>query len=1215
MTDAMPARDAEVADHHQESEEGISQTEVAPAISAELPPSSVEPPSPASAEVLPAASAEVLQAAIAETLPAATAEPLPAVQVCVRLRPLLPWEQAEGHEITALELQDGQRGSVTLRPSREASTDEAPRVRGFRFDAVFGPERSQQDLWDLARVDALVEKVSEGFHATVFAYGQTGSGKTHTMEGFHYNHHNGTSAPSAQAARPKVRLKNTPPEQLGIVPRAVNRLFAHAEARQAQARAEDGMEETFCVKVSFLQIYKEKIFDLLNPLHTPAQREAGRGDDFSGLRLRWDAGKRRFFVENLFEYECCAADDVLQHYATGVQNKHMASTAMNVASSRSHTVLVLTLVRRTGCEDGAPRTVGGAAAAVPMREVVSKLALVDLAGSERASASNNMTGDRTGARFQEAVNINQSLFVLRKVISALSKRPEGRQLPANHVPYRESKLTSLLQHAIGGNSFLLMLACLSPSDRHYEENLSTLQYASQAACIKNEPTLNVDPKDRLIEQLRAQLAAAHRYILSLTGLEQLPPELMRVPAACGQHRQERRGSMKRRTLSCEREQLPASAPRSARQTWTSDLCSWRESRSASHDGGQRPSKFWSTAPNFARREALGHQAPADDDAPPDADALSPEANDTALSTVVGDHQDDLLGAPRDSSPSHVETPDSCQRDPSPRHATPDASISQPAQSRSYPRDRHRSRHGCPRPPEESLCPTADILLAAASSTYQSPFRRPAPASGPPSSWPAGSPWPPSRSESHGESSSSRGPRQRARPSDRQHPPPPGTFSKDGLPPIGFPTPRLTCPSSDPLGVYLEAPPGPDRGGRSSTKRVRRRGASQPSPRGGGSNSGASQGEPPPFPAAVRRAPCQPPPDRVQSEDLGSSTGSASLVVGGAARSKSGSVSTPETWTGPSSCRESDILTMSETEAPRPMTTAAEAAVHSGLWEAVEELRLTKTGLEVQLQEAESRAEELQAKLFELQPRSNSETSSSPPSCRSLPGAPAQTSEAVDTSAPTTADTKALRMENETLRRECAQMGERLEEIRTWQATTDRLNSAVTSEAEAWSLVANAEAARAAAEKKAEEVITSMRRDNEAMRSERDSLLDRLDIFERALQVETPEPGGGAAGPEDDNEAGAEVGKENEQGISRLGQKLEKLHSQYVLEVLDLRKELGGLKKKKWVLQSVLARGGENERDAINHEIAELRRTNGFAQKASAAKEVGRGVSNDMLITR
>ena len=122
--------------------------------------------------------------------------PIPAVQICVRVRPVLQWERAEGYEASAMELKEGIDGTIALK--------EDGRHRHFRFNAVVGGERSQQEVWDMSRIDAVVKKVALGFHATVFAYGQTGTGKTHTMEGFTYEHHCGM-APNIAAARPRVK--------------------------------------------------------------------------------------------------------------------------------------------------------------------------------------------------------------------------------------------------------------------------------------------------------------------------------------------------------------------------------------------------------------------------------------------------------------------------------------------------------------------------------------------------------------------------------------------------------------------------------------------------------------------------------------------------------------------------------------------------------------------------------------------------------------------------------------------------------------------------------------------------------------------------------------------------------------------------------------------------------------------------------------------------
>ena len=209
---------------------------------------------------------------------------------------------------------------------------------------------------------------------------------------------------------------------------------------------------------------------------------------------------------------------------------------MNVASSRSHTLLVLTLLRREGekGEDGGatPSRPGdpGGCPGRPCQEVVSQLSLIDLAGSERSVANVLSAFGREGkgtTRFQEAVNVNQSLFVLRRVITALSKREANpREAQSVHIPYRESKLTSLLQNSLGGNSYLVMFACLAPSERQDDENLSTLQYASQAACIRNQPVVNLDPKDQLIQQLEARLAVAHDYLRRALQLSELPDDLL-----------------------------------------------------------------------------------------------------------------------------------------------------------------------------------------------------------------------------------------------------------------------------------------------------------------------------------------------------------------------------------------------------------------------------------------------------------------------------------------------------------------------------------------------------------------------------------------------------------------------------------------------------------------------------------------------------------------
>lgn len=222
-----------------------------------------------------------------------------------------------------------------------------------------------------------------------------------------------------------------------------------------------------------MQIYKEKIYDLLNKSHVK-----GAVTDGPGLKLKWNKNDV-FSVENLYTFECKSIDDVMALYHFGIKNKVVASHNMNNSSSRSHSMLSMTVEQVD--------------TANPDNVVVSKLQLVDLAGSERASQTGNVAN-------KESIDINKSLFTLRQVITALTDKQGSKS--SQYVPYRDSKLTCLLRQSIGGNSYCLMIACLNPCDSQIEENISTLQYASQASYISNKPVINLDPKARAIEILK-----------------------------------------------------------------------------------------------------------------------------------------------------------------------------------------------------------------------------------------------------------------------------------------------------------------------------------------------------------------------------------------------------------------------------------------------------------------------------------------------------------------------------------------------------------------------------------------------------------------------------------------------------------------------------------------------------------------------------------------
>ncbi|KAG9401307.1 hypothetical protein AC1031_021997 [Aphanomyces cochlioides] len=377
------------------------------------------------------------------------------IRVVVRVRPLIASEKS--HSCAALKLDNQSvRLGVTDTTSKE-----------FRFDHVLGPSATQKEVYDTAGVAQSIASVLEGYHATLFAYGQTGSGKTFTMEGFEYER---SAAKSSERAQTKAKI-DVASERLGIVPRVILQLF------DALKTASVVKNKAYRVKSSFVQIYNEQILDLFNPSSKQC------------LRLRWSADQE-FYVEDLTMIESSTGEEMLSRFTEGVKQKIMATTNMNAASSRSHCIYTI-YVESIDLEN-------------PELVTMTKLSLVDLAGSERIVK----TG-ATGVTLQESIGINKSLFVLRQVIQILSDEASNNQAghssggSKTYVPYRDSKLTSLLKHSLGGNSITVMVVCLSPSDLCYEENLSTLQYAARAQQISNTPVKNAGEAHKvLVQQLQ-----------------------------------------------------------------------------------------------------------------------------------------------------------------------------------------------------------------------------------------------------------------------------------------------------------------------------------------------------------------------------------------------------------------------------------------------------------------------------------------------------------------------------------------------------------------------------------------------------------------------------------------------------------------------------------------------------------------------------------------
>jgi hypothetical protein len=328
------------------------------------------------------------------------------------------------------------------------SSHDLKQQKRFEFDDVFDETVSQESLFAALRVNDMLKKVLEGFNATVFAYGPTGSGKTYTMEGYEYD----------KNLKPVIKED----QSVGIIPRIARTLFE--TIKKAPGHVE------YTVYCTYVQIYKENVYDLLNPAQT-------RGP---GLRMRWNKAEE-FYLENLFMHPCYSYNEIMGLYNAGIKNKVLAAHNANAASSRSHCILSLH-IEGIDTETGTVLT--------------SKLQLVDLAGSEKVAQTGN-----EGQALKESIDINKALFTLRQVISTLSAVKEG---DSAFVPYRDSKLTSLLKQSIGGNSYCLMIACIAPSDFFFEDNLSTLAYATKAACIANEPVKNLDPKTRVIKGLRVK---------------------------------------------------------------------------------------------------------------------------------------------------------------------------------------------------------------------------------------------------------------------------------------------------------------------------------------------------------------------------------------------------------------------------------------------------------------------------------------------------------------------------------------------------------------------------------------------------------------------------------------------------------------------------------------------------------------------------------------
>ncbi|XP_056623275.1 kinesin-like protein KIF13B isoform X3 [Triplophysa dalaica] len=367
------------------------------------------------------------------------------VKVAVRLRPMNRREK-DLNTKCVVEME----GNQTFLYPANLGKDSRGQPKVFAYDYCFwSMDESEtekfagQDVVFQCLGESLLHNAFQGYNACIFAYGQTGSGKSYTMMGS--------------------------VDQPGLIPRLCSSLFERKCLHQREG-------ESFTVEVSYMEIYNEKVRDLLDP---KGSRQALRVREHKVLGPYVD-GLSRLAVESYKDIESLMSE--------GNKSRTVAATNMNEESSRSHGVFNIILTHTL--KDLQSGTSG---------EKVSKLSLVDLAGSERAAK----TG-AAGERLKEGSNINKSLTTLGLVISALADQGAGKN-KNKFVPYRDSVLTWLLKDSLGGNSRTAMVATVSPAADNFEETLSTLRYADRAKSIVNHAVVNEDPNARIIRELREEV--------------------------------------------------------------------------------------------------------------------------------------------------------------------------------------------------------------------------------------------------------------------------------------------------------------------------------------------------------------------------------------------------------------------------------------------------------------------------------------------------------------------------------------------------------------------------------------------------------------------------------------------------------------------------------------------------------------------------------------
>ncbi|OMJ23158.1 Kinesin-like protein KIF21A, partial [Smittium culicis] len=412
------------------------------------------------------------------------------VKVALRVKPL-----------STTEKERGEKSCIRIIPGTNQISIGSD--RSFTFDYVFSDSNSQADIYNDC-VKPLVFQFLNGYNSTIMAYGQTGSGKTYTM---------GTADSSNK-------------DEIGAIPRAFTDIFEYLTNKQKEDN-----NFIYQIEASFVELYNDEIYDLLKPkgkenkisskkpkgnLGSFKQKSGANNSSQSSIFKSSKTQPENFIWSSIEKVVSKDSAELFEFLSIGNGNRTVGSTDMNLRSSRSHAIFTVTLTQQS-INHLAANDSAVLATNYSSNKITSKIHFVDLAGSERIKQTNSL-----GSRMREGISINSGLLALGNVISALGDALK-KQL---HIPYRNSKLTRLLEDSLGGNSITLMLACVTETNKNFNESLSTLRYANRSRNIKNKVVISVEsnPTSEIVAlksqikdlqtKLKEQSTSLNKYLLT-----------------------------------------------------------------------------------------------------------------------------------------------------------------------------------------------------------------------------------------------------------------------------------------------------------------------------------------------------------------------------------------------------------------------------------------------------------------------------------------------------------------------------------------------------------------------------------------------------------------------------------------------------------------------------------------------------------------------------